>query len=80
VPDQSYADQTVLGDVTLIFRFDFTVLANGTTRVTQTLDIAGPAADRLGPELGSQISQGFPAKMAELLAAAERGVGGADQS
>jgi hypothetical protein len=79
-PGKTYADETVLGDVSLVFRFDFAAQADGTTRVTHTLDVTGPAADQLGPELGPQISADFPATMAELLAAAERGVGGADQS
>jgi hypothetical protein len=34
------------------------------------LEIAGPGVDEVGPELGPQISEDFPAAMADLFAAA----------
>ena len=36
------------------------------------LEIDGPAADDVGPELGPQISEDFPADMDDLVAAASR--------
>ncbi|GAB3575561.1 SRPBCC family protein [Leifsonia lichenia] len=61
----TYADRTVYGDVTLTFRHTLTDTATGTS-VTHRLDITGPAADEVGPELGPQISDDFPVSMAAL--------------
>ena len=66
-----YADQTEFGDVTLVFRHVLAGLPDGGTRVTHQLRIDGPGAEQAGPELGPQISEDFPAAMADLLAAAE---------
>ena len=66
--NQAYADQTDLGDVTLGFRHDLQPLAGGGTRVTHRLEITGPAADQLGPELGPAITGDFPEAMEALLA------------
>ena len=67
-----YADRTEFGDLTLVFRHTLTPLPNGGTEVTHQLQIDGPSADQAGPELGPQISEDFPAAMADLFAAAER--------
>jgi len=75
-PEQVYADQTAFGDLVLTFRHRLAPQGGGGTRVTHTLEITGPTADQVGPESGPQISGDFPVAMAELLAAAERGVGG----
>ena len=73
-PGVVYADQTVFGDITLTFRHRLTPTAAGGTDVVHHLEISGDGSDQVGPELGPQISADFPAGMAELLAAAERGV------
>ena len=65
-----YADQTDLGDVTLRFSQALQPLASGGTRVTHRLEITGPAADQLGPELGPAITEDFPKAMDALLARA----------
>jgi len=67
---QAYADQTDLGEVTLRFSHDLQPLAGGGTRVTHRLEITGPAADQLGPELGPAITEDFPEAMEALLARA----------
>jgi hypothetical protein len=67
---RTYADATVFGDVTLLFRHTLAPLPHGGTSVTHRLDISGPAADEVGPELGPQIAGDFPESMAALLAAA----------
>jgi hypothetical protein len=67
-----YADQTSLGGLTLTFRHVLDSLPDGGTRVTHQLSIDGPAAAEAGPQLGPQISEDFPATMADLLAAAEK--------
>ena len=66
-----YADETVFGDLTLVFRHTLEPVAGG-TRVTHTLEIDGVSAQEIGPELGAQISADFPETMAQLLAAAAR--------
>jgi uncharacterized protein YndB with AHSA1/START domain len=66
-----YADQTNLGEVTLRFSHTLEPLEGGGTRVTHRLEIAGPAADSTGPELGPAITEDFPEAMAALLARAE---------
>jgi hypothetical protein len=73
-PGQVYADQTVFGGLTLTFRHRLDAGAAGGTTVTHVLEITGEGAEELGPELGPQISSDFPVAMAQLLAAAERGV------
>jgi hypothetical protein len=61
----TYADETSFGDVTLLFRHTLEAVAGGTS-VTHRLEITGPAADELGPELGPQISGDFDESMARL--------------
>ena len=73
-PGSVYADQTVFGDLTLTFRHRLTPSPDGGTEVVHQLEISGEGSDRVGPELGPQISGDFPVAMAELFAAAERGV------
>jgi hypothetical protein len=65
VENERYADRTQYGDITLTFRTTLVALDRG-TRVTHELVIAGPAADEIGPELGPQISEDFPATMQSL--------------
>ncbi len=55
--------------LTLLFGHTLEALASG-TRVTHRLEIHGPDADQVGPELRPQISGDFPVAMDELLAAA----------
>jgi len=68
--NQRYADQTDLGEVTLGFSHTLQPLEGGGTRVIHRLEITGPAADRLGPELGPAITEDFPEAMDALLARA----------
>jgi uncharacterized protein YndB with AHSA1/START domain len=68
--NRRYADQTDLGEVTLRFSHTLEPLAGGGTRVTHRLQITGPAADQVGPELGPAITEDFPEAMDALLARA----------
>jgi len=63
-----YADETDLGDVILRFSHTLTRLADGGTRITHRLEITGPKAYELGPELGPAITADFPEAMQALLA------------
>jgi uncharacterized protein YndB with AHSA1/START domain len=71
VENRVYADQTTLGEVTLRFSHTLEPLASGGTKVTHRLEITGPAADEVGPQLGPAITEDFPEAMAALLARAE---------
>lgn len=63
-----YADQTSMGEVTLRFSHTLEPLESGGTRVIHRLEITGPAADQVGPELGPAITEDFPQAMDALLA------------
>jgi hypothetical protein len=67
---QVYADRTAFGALTLLFRHTLQPLAGGGTAVTHRLEIDGDEADAVGPELGPQISEDFPAAMDDLIRAA----------
>ena len=70
----AYADRTEFGGLILTFRHTLSPLPAGGTQVTHQLHIDGPDADQAGPELGPQISEDFPAAMADLFdAAGKRG-------
>jgi hypothetical protein len=43
---------------------------SGRTRLTFRMEIAGPAADQIGPELGPMITANYPVVMANLVARA----------
>jgi uncharacterized protein YndB with AHSA1/START domain len=68
--NRRYADQTDLGGVTLRFSHTLEPLAGGGTRVIHRLEVTGPAADQVGPELGLAITEDFPQAMEALLARA----------
>jgi uncharacterized protein YndB with AHSA1/START domain len=63
-----YADQTDMGEVTLRFSHTLEPLKGGGTKVTHRLEITGPAAEEVGPELGPAITEDFPEAMGALLA------------
>lgn len=65
VENERYADRTQFGDITLTFRHTF-VAEGELTKVTHELVIDGPSADEVGPKLGPQISEDFPAVMQSL--------------
>jgi uncharacterized protein YndB with AHSA1/START domain len=66
--NELYADETDLGDVILRFSHTLTRLADGGSRITHRLEITGPKAGELGPELGPAITADFPDAMRALLA------------
>lgn len=68
-PPALYADETVFDGLTITFRHRFEAIDGG-TRVTHELVIDGEGADEVGPELGLDISAGFPDQLAVLVAAA----------
>ncbi|WP_371482473.1 SRPBCC family protein [Kitasatospora sp. NBC_00315] len=66
--NEYYADETEFGGVTLGFSHTLTPLPDGGTLVVHRLEITGPEADALGPEVGPAITEDFPEAMAGLLA------------
>jgi len=72
-PNEVYADETTFGDVRLRFSHTLRRLGDGGTRLTHRLEISGPTADEVGPQLGPSIIEDFPDAMAALLARAAAG-------
>jgi hypothetical protein len=68
--NQRYAEETDFGGVRLRFNHTLAPRADGGTVVIHRLEITGPAADQLGPELGPAITEDFPEAMEALLARA----------
>jgi len=66
--NELYADETDMGDVTLRFSHALTRLPDGGTRIVHRLEITGPKADEIGPEIGPAITGDFPDAMQALLA------------
>lgn len=60
-----YADRTEYEGLILTFRHRLAETATGTT-VTHELEIDGPGADEVGPELGPQISSDFGESLESL--------------
>ncbi|GAA3571846.1 SRPBCC family protein [Kribbella ginsengisoli] len=65
---ERYADETTFNGATLRFTHTLSTPTEGVTRVVHRLEITGPDADQLGPELGPMITEDFPEAMAGLIA------------
>jgi hypothetical protein len=70
-PDM-FVDEANLGDVIVRTIHRIERLEGARSRVTYRMEISGPAADRIGPELGPQISGDCPETLAALVRHAER--------
>lgn len=66
-----FVDEADLGDVVVRTTHRIARLDEGRIRVTYRMEITGPAADTIGPELGPQISGDFPETLAALVRQAE---------
>jgi uncharacterized protein YndB with AHSA1/START domain len=67
----SFVDEADLGDVVVRTTHRVERVGDERSRVTYRMEISGPAADTLGPELGPAISADFPETLAALVARAE---------
>ncbi len=67
----SFVDEADAGDFVVTTHHRAERLADGRTRVTYRMEISGPAADTMGPEIGPQISGDFPDVLAALKERAE---------
>jgi Polyketide cyclase / dehydrase and lipid transport len=66
-----FIDEADLGDVLVRTTHRVDRLDGGRNRVTYRMQISGPAADTVGPELGPEISGDFPETLAALVEQAE---------
>jgi hypothetical protein len=67
-----FVDEVKLGDVTLRTSHRLDRLDRERTRVLYRMEITGPNADQLGPQIGPAITADFPETMAALVAHAQR--------
>jgi hypothetical protein len=67
-PGRGFADETPAMGHVLRFTHEISALGDGGARVTHRVEIEGPAADELGPNVTSDT----PEAMARLVAMAER--------
>jgi hypothetical protein len=66
-----FIDEADLGDIHVRTTHRVERTQDGRSRITYRIEIDGPAADTLGPELGPAISADFPETLAALVALAE---------
>jgi hypothetical protein len=66
-----FVDEAVLGGATFRTTHRLEQLGDGRVRVSYRMQITGPQADELGPELGPVITSDFPDTISSLIAHAE---------
>jgi uncharacterized protein YndB with AHSA1/START domain len=67
-----FVDEADLGEIVVRTLHRVEPLDGERARVTYRMEITGPAADTLGPEIGPKISADFPETLAALIDRAER--------
>jgi hypothetical protein len=71
VEPERFADEAEVGEIVVRTIHRVERLERGRTQVTYRMEITGPAADTLGPQVGPQISADFPQTLAALVERAE---------
>jgi len=71
VEPQLFVDEADLGEIVVRTIHRVEPLPAGRARVTYRMEISGPSADTLGPEIGPEISGDFPQVLAALVERAE---------
>jgi polyketide cyclase/dehydrase/lipid transport protein len=71
VEPEMFVDEAALGDVVVRTIHRVESQEGDRNRVVYRMEISGPAADTVGPELGPQISGDFPETLAALVRRAE---------
>jgi hypothetical protein len=66
-----FVDEADLGEIVVRTTHRVQQIDSARARVTHRMEITGPAADRLGPQIGPEISGDFPQTLATLVARAE---------
>jgi hypothetical protein len=69
-PDR-FVDEADMGEIVVRTIHQVRRIDPDRARVTYRMEIAGPAADTLGPQIGPEISGDFPQTLAGLVARAE---------
>ncbi|WP_250280584.1 MULTISPECIES: SRPBCC family protein [unclassified Frankia] len=64
--NRSFIDEANLGGIVLRAIHRLEPLADGRTRITHRIEITGPAADTLGPQIGPAVTAGVPETIATL--------------
>jgi uncharacterized protein YndB with AHSA1/START domain len=72
VEPEVFVDEANLGDVVVRTVHRIERLDDGRTRVVYGMQITGPAADTLGPQIGPEISGDFPQVLEALVERAQR--------
>ena len=72
VEPERFVDEAAFADVVVRTLHHVERLEGDLVRVTYRMEISGPAADTVGPELGPAISSDFPEVLAALLERARR--------
>ena len=72
VEPELFVDEAELGEIVVRTTHRVERLDGERARVTYRMEITGPAADTLGPQLGPEISGDFPEVLAALAERAER--------
>jgi hypothetical protein len=66
-----FVDEADLGEIVVRTAHRTERVDDGRSRITYRMQITGPAADTLGPEIGPEISGDFPQTLAALVERAE---------
>ncbi|MEU4250521.1 SRPBCC family protein [Amycolatopsis sp. NPDC026612] len=70
-PGVSFVDEMDAGEFVVRTVHRLEPLPGGGTRIVYRTEFVGPAADRIGPELGPQITADFPDVLAALVRVAQ---------
>jgi hypothetical protein len=72
VAPERFVDEADLGEAVVRTTHRVDRVGEGESRVVYRMEITGPAADTLGPQIGPAISGDFPQVLAALVERAER--------
>jgi hypothetical protein len=73
VEPQRFVDEAALGDAVVRTTYLIEPVAGGRFRVVYRMEITGPEADTVGPQIGPQITADFPQVLTAFVERAERG-------
>jgi hypothetical protein len=68
---ERFVDEADFGDVVVRTTHRLEPLGEGRVRILYQMEITGPQADTLGPQLGPEISADFPQVLGALVEQAE---------
>jgi uncharacterized protein YndB with AHSA1/START domain len=71
VEPERFVDEADLGEIVVRTIHFVEPIGDGHARVTYRMEITGPTANTLGPEIGPQISSDFPQTMSALVERAQ---------